>query len=289
MKTLSLFCINVFCHGAWVMNFPWHYFLCHCTSTVCPLLSWRHNCEKHWVVLYCPITEVFFLTFCVFWEQGCLQRRRETIYAAGCSCAHEWVVEARNRTQQSVQTQTQCSRGPNPLLDTVVLTDRLRHRHVASDRNLACTFLIRHKTLSEGAISVCIFPQQLCLFFCTVVWQADFDISNKQCLVPDRNLACTFLIRHKTLSEGAVSVCVFPQQLSLFFPTVIWQADFDVTIRQCLVPDRNLACSFLIRHKMLSDSVVNVCLHPLPEQLIRPDSGAQQCRSGWGLSLSLFG
>ena len=140
MKTLSLFCINVFCHGAWVMNFPWHYFLCHCTSVVCPLLSWRHNCEKHWVVLYCPITEVFFLTFCVFWEQGCLQRWRETIYAAGCSCAHEWVVEARNRTQQSVQTQTQCSRGPNPLLDTVVLTDRLRHRHVASDRNLACTF-----------------------------------------------------------------------------------------------------------------------------------------------------
>ena len=34
----------------------------------------------------------------------------------------------------------------------------------------------------------------------------------------------------------------------------------DVTIGQCVMPDRNLACAILIRYKALSDGEVRVCL-----------------------------
>ena len=45
--------------------------------------------------------------------------------------------------------------------------------------------------------------------------------------------------------------------------TVVRQTDFDVTIGQCVVSDRNLACAILIRHKTLSDVEVSL----LPKQL----------------------
>ena len=38
--------------------------------------------------------------------------------------------------------------------------------------------------------------------------------------------------------------------------------DFDVTIGQCVVSDRNLAFAILIRHKTLPDGKVRVCLLP---------------------------
>ena len=40
------------------------------------------------------------------------------------------------------------------------------------------------------------------------------------------------------------------------------QTDFDVTIAQCVVSDRDLARAVLIRHKTLPDVPVKVCLLP---------------------------
>ena len=42
--------------------------------------------------------------------------------------------------------------------------------------------------------------------------------------------------------------------------TVAQQTDFDVSVGQCLVSDRNLAGAILIRHKTLSDGEVKGCL-----------------------------
>ena len=50
-----------------------------------------------------------------------------------------------------------------------------------------------------------------------VVRQADFDVVIGQCVVSERNLACAVLIRHETLSDGTVKVCLFPKRLC-FFP-----------------------------------------------------------------------
>ena len=44
--------------------------------------------------------------------------------------------------------------------------------------------------------------------------------------------------------------------------TVIRQTDFDISIGQCLVSDRNLACAFLIRRKTQSGGEAKVCLLP---------------------------
>ena len=38
------------------------------------------------------------------------------------------------------------------------------------------------------------------------LWQINFDFTARQCVLSDRNLACTILIRHKTLSHGEVSL-----------------------------------------------------------------------------------
>ena len=38
--------------------------------------------------------------------------------------------------------------------------------------------------------------------------QTDFDFITGQCLVPDENSACWIPVRHKTLSDGDVKVCV---------------------------------------------------------------------------------
>ena len=40
------------------------------------------------------------------------------------------------------------------------------------------------------------------------------------------------------------------------------QTDYDVTIEECVVSDRNLACADLIRHKTLSNGEDKVCLLP---------------------------
>ena len=45
----------------------------------------------------------------------------------------------------------------------------------------------------------------------TVVGQTDFDVTIGQCVASDRNLACAVqIIRHKTLSDGKVKVCLIP-------------------------------------------------------------------------------
>ena len=56
-----------------------------------------------------------------------------------------------------------------------------------------------------------------------------------------------------------------PNSLDPLLGTVVGLTDFDVTIGQCVVSDRNLACAVLIRHETLFDREVQVCL--LPEQL----------------------
>ena len=72
-----------------------------------------------------------------------------------------------------------------------------------------------------------------------------------------RKLACAVLIAHKTLSDATLkSVCSHSNDM--FCPTVIRQADFGVTVGQCAVPARELACAVLITHKTLSDAEVSV-------------------------------
>ena len=38
----------------------------------------------------------------------------------------------------------------------------------------------------------------------------DFDVNIGRCVVSDRNLACAAFIRHKTLSDDMVKVCLLP-------------------------------------------------------------------------------
>ena len=44
----------------------------------------------------------------------------------------------------------------------------------------------------------------------TVVRQIDFDVITGQSLVSNNNLACATLIRHKTLFDSEVKVCLLP-------------------------------------------------------------------------------
>ena len=44
--------------------------------------------------------------------------------------------------------------------------------------------------------------------------------------------------------------------------TLLEQTDFDATIGQQVVSDRNLACAFVVRHKRVSGGEVKVCLLP---------------------------
>ena len=48
----------------------------------------------------------------------------------------------------------------------------------------------------------------------TVIWQTDFGITIGQYVVSERNLVCTILIRHKTLSD----VCLLPWKLYVLSP-----------------------------------------------------------------------
>ena len=57
---------------------------------------------------------------------------------------------------------------------------------------------------------------------------------------------------------------------------VVRQREFDVSIGQCGVSDRDLACTILIRHKILSDGEVKVCL--LPQQLYVLLPVVRECR-----------
>ena len=43
-----------------------------------------------------------------------------------------------------------------------------------------------------------------------VVRQTDFDVAIGQRVASDRNLAVAILIRHKTVSDGEVGVCLLP-------------------------------------------------------------------------------
>ena len=40
--------------------------------------------------------------------------------------------------------------------------------------------------------------------------KTDFDVTTRQCVVLDRNLACPILVRRKTLSDGGVKICLLP-------------------------------------------------------------------------------
>ena len=64
----------------------------------------------------------------------------------------------------------------------------------------------------------------------TVVQQTDSDVTVGQCLVTDRNPAFTILIRHRTVSDGEVQVCLLPQQL----------IGSDTVVRRCLIVERDL-------------------------------------------------
>ena len=63
-------------------------------------------------------------------------------------------------------------------------------------------------------------------------------------------------------SDGSINGLVFAKGTDPLSDTVVRQTDFDVTIRQRVVSDRNLACTLLIRHKTLSDGKVKACLLP---------------------------
>ena len=49
-----------------------------------------------------------------------------------------------------------------------------------------------------------------CSLLGTVGRQTDLAVTIGQCDVYDRYLACAILMRHKTLSEGEVRVCLLP-------------------------------------------------------------------------------
>ena len=53
----------------------------------------------------------------------------------------------------------------------------------------------------------------------TVLRQTDFDVPSGQCVVSHRNPACAVVIRHKTLSDGEVQVCLLHGNC-LFRPAV---------------------------------------------------------------------
>ena len=86
------------------------------------------------------------------------------------------------------------------------------------------------------------------MFWPTVTWQTDFDITIAQHVVFDRSLAWVVLIRLKTLSNGGFKVCLLLWQLECFVPLL-----YDVTIGQFVVSDRSLACVIFISLRALSN------------------------------------
>ena len=54
----------------------------------------------------------------------------------------------------------------------------------------------------------------------TAVGQTDFDVTIGQCVMSDKNLACTILMRHKTMSDGERSEPVCSHSNCMFCPTV---------------------------------------------------------------------
>ena len=88
-------------------------------------------------------------------------------------------------------------------------------------------------------MSVC--SKSNCMFRTTVVRQTNFDvITIGQCVVSNGNLVCSFLIKHKTLSDGEVSVCLLQKQLYVSYhcrTTVPRTLDRDV-----LQERNNFAC-----------------------------------------------
>ena len=61
--------------------------------------------------------------------------------------------------------------------------------------------------LSKAAAGFCQGPEPLSS---TVERQTDADVAIEQRIVSDRNLACSVLIGHETLSDRELKVCLLP-------------------------------------------------------------------------------
>ena len=66
---------------------------------------------------------------------------------------------------------------------------------------------------------------------------------------------------HDTLPRYQCGKLTRDQMADPLIGTVVGQTDLHVSVGQCPVSDRDLACAVRIRHEILSDGDAKVCLH----------------------------
>ena len=167
---------------------------------------------------------------------------------------------------------------PQPCTPADSLPFALRRVGYAEDRGAGDTVntsLTMRCTCSTRSLKPCPAGHTLCRK--SVERVAGKDLMNRAEILPDYEL----LRCHRNVSSGTRECVLAPGPACVRFAklpvakissvktpglpsdTVVRQTDFDVTIGQCVVSDRNLSCAILIRHKTLSDVEVSL----LPKQL----------------------